>query len=353
VVKVDDDAIDALAKRYPKVKVLQMRQEHRKASDRLSKVLAIEPEGDGRVRFNYSLHRTNTGRVASGADDSEPDKLRQGTSVQGQNITDRDRRMFVAPEGMVFLAPDWSQIELRLVAWHANEVWMLEAFARGEDVHSLTAAMIYGIDPKDAKTHMVRLMGEQRPARDGGKKLNHMDNYYAHEGEIAKQLGVSKGEGLRLFTALREAKPAVTAWQEAQIEKAIEDGHLTTSFGRRVPFYRRRRKDGTWTLTDPAAAIAFQPQSEAGDMCKAVMPVLDEWDPINTKHDEFTFELWPVEREGVVRRVKAEMERNWPQLGSRLILGEQRHFTCPVDLVIGKNWGKYHPTENPDGLKDI
>ena len=103
--KVDDDAIEKLLRRHPENRFLQLRGTVQAARSRLSTRLAVEPESDGRVHFAYSMHRSGPGRIASGADDTDSDKLRTSPG-NAQNLAPKDRRIYRAESGYVFVECD-------------------------------------------------------------------------------------------------------------------------------------------------------------------------------------------------------------------------------------------------------
>jgi len=69
-----------------------------------------------------------------------------------------------------------------------------------------------------------------------------------------------------------------------------------------------------------------------------------------TTHDSVRFTVPESELQRVLPAIRTVMERSWPELGE---IGDFGHFVCPVDIAVGRNWGKWHAEENPDGLKEV
>lgn len=343
--QVSDDVMEALLRKNPDNELLKLRVELKHSTSRLKSRLGVEPEEDGRVHFVISQHKTGTGRFASGTDDVEADKIRKSPG-NAQNIPDKDRRMYIAAPGHNFVQVDWSQIEARVVAWCANERAMLEAFAQGKDIHSLSTAAIFGCAPNDANTTVVYFEGEHRIARDAAKRGTHGLNYYMLIAGLIHTFGLTFEEAAKVFSGYHAAWPDLMPWQKRQIERAVKDGVLVNHFQRKDWFFDKvyDYKAEKWTLKDPGRAVAFVPQSNVADMAKIIMVRLDKLGvPLRTNtHDSFLAEPTEGDTLECARLMQREMECEWPQLGTRTILGAERAFAVPADVAIGKNWMKWH-----------
>jgi DNA polymerase I-like protein with 3'-5' exonuclease and polymerase domains len=352
---VDNATIEALQRRHPEIDLLRWRVDVQHLQRRLSNVLGVEAV-NGRVHFAYSLHRTETGRVASGADDAEADKYRASPG-NAQNIPDRDRAIYRPsyPE-YVFVQADWSQIEVRVMAWMADERRMLDAFAKGLDLHSINAAALFGCDPTVSRLHTVRFNGQVMAARDAAKRATHGWDYGMGPTKTARLYGLTVREANRLIGAYFDLWPGLRAFQGAIVDQVEVEGSLRNPFGRLLRFhnFKRDANGGGRRLLDREEALAFLPQSTVGDMCKEVLPALDSIGGLttatllNTTHDSFLFECHQDEAAWLIEQVRVIVERAWPELGSRkMVVNEEGgalwgYFRCPADFSVGRNWGKYH-----------
>ena len=348
---VDDNALEKLALKNPKAFVLRDRISVSKGTRRLNTELSVEADKNGRVHFVYSLHRTNTGRLASGSDEVDADKVRVSPG-NAQNKAERDRQMYAAPEGLLFLQADYSQVESRVTAWHANDMELLEAWESGRDVYAEIAAKLYQIAPSEARTHKIMFMGSERSARDGGKRAHLALCYYMQPTTMSSTFDISLGEAVRLSDEWKKSRRAIVRWQQSQIMTAASFDGLRNSFGRRLTFPKKKGDNG-WMVADPAAAVASVPQSDVGDMCKVMLPVLDaiaDAELVTTTHDSFGFYVTATNIRAVSMKVREAMERAWTEFGTRSIGGKPTRFRVPVEISVGRNWAK-KSTTNPEGLE--
>jgi DNA polymerase I-like protein with 3'-5' exonuclease and polymerase domains len=357
--QVDDESIIKLARRNPGIPCLQWRVDLQHARHRLSGPLAFEVAPDGRVHFGYSIHRTATGRIASGADLEDPDKPRTGPG-NAQNLSDRDRRIFVAPHGHVLIQADWSQAEMRAEAWMAGETAMLQAWKEGADIHSFNALDIAAaMGRKDvtlANVREVKFMfgGEMKSFRVGGKTLGLALIYGMGPWKMSKMFGLSVDICERIHRAFFQRWKRIDAYQKELERIACETRLVTNPFGRRIPVEGFVWNDdyNEWRLADREAVLAYPGQSTVGDMVKAVLRDADNI-PMTlldtTTHDSLRWTVPATIVPEVVPKIRQIMERAWPCMGKIEGFGQ---FRCPTDIAVGQNWGKWHATDNPNGLRD-
>lgn len=382
VPRVDDDAVEKLARRHPEIPLLKYRYELQRARHRLSHTLAVEPEPDGRVHFDYSLHRTSYGRAASGSDSAEPDKIR--VSDPAQNIPDRDRKIYVAPPGGALVHGDYSQIELRLVTWRAQDRDLLAALAKGDDVHGINAVDLaqrlckarsdartirdYGWVKTWEDTKIAPpLAGRGECLRDSAKILTHGWDYGLGDVKAARDFGLPVAVMAELRRGFFGRWKGLARNQAAIVEEAERARRLINSFGRkfRIFGFKFNHESGKWELEDREDALAFHGQSEAGDIIKAVLPAADglpDGKLVTTTHDSLTWEIADAARVATfVSAARTMMEREWSEWIPRS--DEFGPFVCPADFSVGGNWGKRHAhtpeclargcarEENPVGLE--
>ena len=181
-------------------------------------------ESDGRIRPNYNQIGAATGRMSCSSPNWQqlPSHEPEETSV---------RKCVVAEPGNVLLTADFSNIELRILAELSQDTDMLEAFARGEDLHSKTARIMFGLpDDSDPKTL------ELKPGlsyRSVAKTINFGLVYGMSPVKLAHTLGVSKEEAEGLFKKYFEAYPGVATWLKEASTRALEIGYSETIAGRK------------------------------------------------------------------------------------------------------------------------
>jgi hypothetical protein len=375
--QVNEHAFDLLRRRNPHIELLAMQVDIQETKTRLTTRLAVEPEGDGRVHTPYSIHRTWNLRVSSGSDASEAEEIREGVGNM-QNVPKRDRIMYRAEPGKVFIQPDLSQVEARVQAWLAKDIKMLTAWRDGMDIHAMTAAAIYGIDRvgdwvEETKRRLVRIAGIMQPIRQMGKKRRHGGNYGMGDSKFADMTGITLQEARHISAADRVEWPRLYAFQKEEIEQASRDRFLRNPFGALVRFYSFRQRDGVWEICAREEALSFRPASTVACMIIMMLDPVDEvpgGELLTTTHDSYLSQVDndPIAIVNYVQAVREIMSREWPQLGAIEGFG---YFKCPVDFKVGFNWGDRHdckptcqnrrpesPNEpcddhNPDGLEDF
>lgn len=312
-----------------------------------------------------------------------------------------------------FVAADWSAMESWLTAFHSGDATLLAELqaqlAGGPKVHSLNAALIYGIDPADAKTHLVNLKGRMRPAYEAGKRVSHMWNYGAGARQGARTFWLAEAFMAEAFGKLAAKYAGVVAWRRELANRvfgeprfvcprcsfvAPDDGNCAdctravgvpiplrfggyavlparvekTRFGRRR-LYEGRRANGANALT------AQHPQSCGASMWNITFVRLHGWDPVADVP-------WPSP-EGILRYDPAapwgEMFRpsevfvatgtydsfylespreRWEEIARWLLWTMEQPWPeldgwrFPAELSMGSNLGK-KGEDNPDGLDEI
>ena len=271
-----------------------------------------------------------------------------------QNQPKQDRVIYVAAPGFRLVNADWSQAEMRVMAWQAREERMIEAFERGEDVHAITAAAIYGVPLENVRTHLVYFNGKQRPVRDAGKQGGLAMNYGMGATTFAKNFGVKVEEAQKFIADYFKQWPRIRSRQKEILLEATVTRKMRGAFGRWVPILSwSEQRDGSWAPADPAACIAFSAQNAVAEMCRVVLGDMDVAGIplITTTHDSFTAEVKSEMAMQTAEWMKRMMEREWAELGE----WKGKKFRCPADVAIsgeGGNWGEFSAS-NPQGLKGV
>jgi DNA polymerase-1 len=257
----------------------------------------IDPE-DGRIHTTFSQVRAATGRLSS-------------TDPNLQNIPIRSdlgrpiRSCFVAEEGNVLVSCDYNQVELRVLAHVSGDEELRRIFASGEDVHAATAAGIVGADP-DAISPSER---------SKAKMVNYGIAYGLSAYGLAERLAIPQEEAAAYIESYFETYTGIKRFIDETIERAREEGKVTTLMGRRrlIPELRSRN----WQTRSLGERLAVNTviQGTAADIIKIAMVrtrhALDdaglESDLILQIHDELLFEGPEGERDAVEELARREM----------------------------------------------
>ena len=313
------DVLEALADEHEIVRViLDYRQVHKLKSTYVDALPGLVNPRTGRIHTTFRQEITATGRLSSVNPNLQNIPVR---TAAGRRI----RKAFVPREDWVMLKADYSQIELRVLAHIAGDPDLIEAFRRGEDIHTTTAAEIYGVKP-----------GEVSPEqRDAAKAVNFGIVYGISSFGLARGTGLTQGEAKEFIEGYFQRYPAVRRYMEETVARARETGFVTTLFGRRryLPDLTSRR----WQQRAFAERTAINTpiQGSAADIIKKAMlsvhsRILSEGlkgTLVLQVHDELLFETPPDELEPLARLVKEEME-GVTELAAPL----------KVDLWQGSNW---------------
>ena len=319
----NEEVLEELAQMGHQVPVLLM--EHRGLSklkstytDKLPQMINAQT---GRVHTSYHQAVTVTGRLSSSDPNLQNIPIR---NEQGRRI----RQAFIARDGYVILAADYSQIELRIMAHLANDANMIKAFAEGKDIHRSTAAEIFGV-PLEAVT------SEQRRS---AKAINFGLIYGMSEFGLANQLGISRTDAKKYMELYFQRYPAVQQFMLDIRKKAAEKGYVETLFGRRLYLPEINSSNQMRRKAAERVAINAPMQGTAADIIKVAMIGIDQAvrncediAMIMQVHDELVFEVKADRVEHYTQLIKAEMEKAI-ELKVPLI----------AEVGVGSNWDEAH-----------
>jgi DNA polymerase-1 len=214
----NEEVLQELALDYPLPKLLI---EHRSLSklkgtytDRLPG--DCDP-ADGRVHTSFHQAVTSTGRLSSSDPNLQNIPIR---TEEGRRI----RKAFIAPDGWSVMAADYSQIELRIMAHLSGDKSLVDAFARGDDIHRATAAEVFDLEP-------MFVTDEQRRR---AKAINFGLIYGMSAFGLARQLGIERAEAAAYIDRYFERYPGVRHYMDSTRAMAHEKGYVETVFGRRL-----------------------------------------------------------------------------------------------------------------------
>ena len=319
----DADTLEALREEHP---VVAMVLEWRQLSKLQSTYVEALPqlcEADGRVHTSYNQAVAATGRLSSADPNLQNVPVR---TEWGQRI----RRAFVAGPGCLLVCADYSQVELRVLAHVAGEPRLIEAFARGEDIHRRTAAQVYGVEPEAVTPDMRRV----------AKVVNFGVVYGLSDFGLARDTGMSREAAGAWIRTYFESFPAVTQWLEQTRMHAREWGWVETFTGRRRHLPDIRAANRQIRQAAERMAVNMPIQGGAADIMKRAMIDCDRAlsgsgsraRVLLQVHDELVLEVPEAEVEAVVPLVR------------RAMAGAQE-LVVPlvVDVKLGRNWQETSP----------
>jgi len=293
--------------------------EYRELQKKLGTYLETYPnfiyEKTGRIHANFLQCRVPTGRLAC-------------TSPNIQQIPHEDefRRCFVAEAGNVLVIADYSQIELRILAEVSEDPAFVEAFQRGDDLHRVTAATMYG----------VPMEGVTREQRSAAKRINFGLMYGRGARSLSAQLGTDEDRGRELIDEYFANYPKVQRFLQRTANRAMRDRTLRTLAG-------RVRKFGDSSVSDDRGAMRreamnYPIQGTSADIAKLalgyVREELEGLDArlINCIHDEFVVEC----AEDVAEEVAEHTRRAMKQAGEEIL----EKVPTEVEVATSREWRK-------------
>ncbi|KAB2639760.1 MAG: DNA polymerase I [Verrucomicrobia bacterium] len=319
----DEEVLTQLALDYPLPKLLL---EHRSLAklkgtytDKLPRM--VNP-ATGRVHTSFSQAVAVTGRLASSDPNLQNIPIR---TEEGRRI----RSAFIASSGHTLVSADYSQIELRIMAHLSNDERLLDAFAKGEDVHRATAAEIFGITP-------IEVTSDQRRA---AKVINFGLIYGMSAFGLARELGLERSAAGAYMDRYFTRYPGVARYMEETRQQARDKGYVETVFGRRLWLPEIRSSNAGRRQGAERAAINAPMQGTAADLIKLAMIAVQGWlDDKNVAtrlllqvHDELILEV-PDGELGLVRDALPGLMCSVAKLAVPLL----------VEVGSGANWDEAH-----------
>jgi len=281
----------------------------------------VHPE-TGRIHTSYSQTTAATGRLSSSKPNLQNIPIR---TARGREI----RRAFIAPQDHVLLSADYAQIELRILASLAGDEAMKQAYIDGEDIHTRTAARVFGVRPEEVT----------REQRTKAKEVNYGIPYGISAFGLAARLRCSRGEAQELIDTYNRGFPAVASFLVEQVEKAREQGYAETLLGRRRYLPDINARNRNVRSAAERVAVNMPIQGTQADMIKRAMISVDRKlteggygaRMLLQVHDELVLEVPMDEVEAVRAMVVKEMSEALP-------------LQVPIEVStgIGSNWLEAH-----------
>ncbi|UYO75539.1 DNA polymerase I [Halomonas qinghailakensis] len=315
--------LEELALDYPLPKVImQHRGLAKLKSTYTDKLPRLLNKTTGRVHTSYHQAVTATGRLSSSDPNLQNIPIR---TEEGRKI----RQAFVARPGYRIVAADYSQIELRIMAHLSEDKGLLSAFAEGRDIHTATAAEVFG-------TALEKVSADQRRS---AKAINFGLIYGMSAWGLSRQLHIDRNQAQTYIDRYFDRYPGVASYMDRIRTQAAEDGFVETVLGRRlylpeIHSQNRNRRQGA-----ERTAINAPMQGTAADIIKQAMIDVDAWlaegdfDALMVMqvHDELVFEVADAQVEAFIEQVQTRM---------------QAAATLNVPLIVeaesGANWDEAH-----------
>ena len=273
-----------------------------------------------RVHTSYHQALTATGRLSS------TDPNLQNIPVR-EEIGRQIRKAFIAPQGRVLLAADYSQIELRLMAHFSQDEALVDAFNHGQDVHRRTAAEVLGVALEDVTSDQRRQ----------AKAVNFGLLYGMSEFGLTRQLGFSREESRGYIAKYFQRYPGVLDYMERTRQIAREQGFVETILGRRLYTPDIMASNKMIKQAAERAAINAPLQGSAADIIKMAMIAVDQMLPKDQAkmllqvHDELVFEVDESIADALASKL-ADVMQSVLQISVPLL----------VEVGKGRNWDEAH-----------
>lgn len=320
VFSTDARTLEDLEGEHPiAAKILEYRELAKLKSTYVDALPQLVHPRTGRIHTNYHPTGAATGRLSSSDPNLQniPARKEEGLKI---------REAFVPPPGAVFLAADYSQVELRVLAHLCRDPGLIEAFRAGEDIHRITAARVAGVDPAFVTPEM----------RGRAKAVNFGILYGLGETRLAREQGMTRKDARAFIAAYFERFAAVRDYIDRVKEDARRDGAVRTMFGRVRYFPQLQRKSSRVEQEQALrAAVNTTIQGTAADLMKLAMIAVEQTLDRHGRgarmllqvHDELLLEVPEAELDAVGSDVRDAMEGVHPM-----------DVPLTVDVKSGADW---------------
>ena len=318
-----EEILEKYKKSHPIVgKILQIRGLRKLLSTYINALPELVNRTTGKIHTSYNQTVTATGRISSTNPNLQNIPIR---TDDGREI----RRAFVADDGCVIYSADYSQIELRLIADMSGDENMIEAFSAGADIHSATAAKVYGVS-------LEEVTDEQRRC---AKTVNFGIVYGISAFGLSERLGISRSDAKKLIDGYYESYPQMRQYMDETLDQVRKDGFVSTIKGRRRYLPDINSRNAVVRGYAERNAVNAPVQGSAADIIKvAMIDIAREFakeglrsQMIMQVHDELVFNVVPQELPRVEEIVKRNMENAY-----------HGRVALIVSAGVGKNWLEAH-----------
>ena len=313
--------------KFPQL-VLQWRQDSKLKSTYTDALQDHINQKTKRVHTSFLLAATNTGRLASSDPNLQNIPIK---SADGKEI----RKAFVADKNNILISADYNQIEMRILADMADVKQLKKAFRNNQDIHSLTASQVFG----------VQINKVNEDLRRKAKAINFGIIYGITQYGLAKQISVSNQEALDFINEYFKKFPEIKDYMNSTIKFCRKNGYVSNIFGRRIHLRGINDKNFSVRSFQERAAINAPIQGSAADIIRLAMIEIDKLIENEKKirakmllqiHDELVFESSIKDQKINEKLIK--------QVMTSVSSSEHHMFSIPLEVSInsGYNWGEAH-----------
>ena len=312
--------LDKLRGQHPIIDLITQYREVAKLKNTYVDTLPLLVDKKSRVHTTFNLTIAQTGRLSS----IDPNLQNIPTRT---DLGRRVRTAFVAGKGNKFVSADYSQFELRLAAVLAEDTELIEMFNRGADIHTATAAQVYGRQLEDVTKQM----------RQAAKVINFGILYGMSPHGLAIAADMKLDQATTFIKRYKELRQPLFDYMNALLDKARADGYVETLFGRRRPMPDIKSSNFVVRQGAERQAINMPIQGTEADLMKLAMIQVDEvlardfpgCRQLLQIHDSILIECPEKDAVAIAKILKNTMESVYP-LSVRL----------DVDVTVGDNWGE-------------
>ncbi|NJB86738.1 DNA polymerase-1 [Lewinella marina] len=322
--KTDEATLAEVSADFPIVKQILRHRSLSKLLGTYVDALPLLVNEDGRIHSSFNQTIAATGRLSSNNPNLQNIPVR---TPEGAEI----RKAFIPRDAdHILLASDYSQIELRLVAALSQDEGMLEAFRSGKDIHTATAALIFDVPYEEVS----------RVQRYQAKTINFAILYGAGAQRLTQELEISRAEASQLIANYYERFTGLKQFMSGTVEKAREEGCVTTLLGRKRSLRDINSRSGVARALAERMAMNTPIQGTAADMIKLAMIRIHRMlrdkgfrtRMILQVHDELVFDAPRDEVEKVTPLIEELMREALPDLAVPIV----------VETGKGENWLEAH-----------
>jgi len=319
VISTGADELKKIRDSHPVVGlILQYRELFKLKSGFVDSLSVIINPKDGRIHPHFHQLGTETGRMSCSNPNLQNIPIK---SELGRLI----RQCFVAEQGYSLLSADYSQVELRIVAWLAGDKAGSELFRQGKDIHILTASRIFSIKPAEVS----------KAQRDFAKTLNYAILYGMGANGFARRAGIDRQKAKEFIERYFSEFEEIADFMKEQKDKARENGYCQTYFGRKRFLNEINSSDSRFRSQAERTAANMPVQGTAADIMKMAMVEIgksvlnNDCRLILQIHDELLFEIKRDKIEQSAKKIKSAMEN----------IVKDKVFLA-VGTKVGDNWGE-------------
>ena len=276
----------------------------------------------GRVHTSYHQAVTATGRLSSSDPNLQNIPIR---SEEGRRI----REAFIAPDGYKILAADYSQIELRIMAHLSRDQGLMDAFAKGQDIHQATAAEIFS-------TNIDEVTANQRRS---AKAINFGLIYGMSAFGLSKQLKITRAEAQNYIEQYFDRYPQVKHYMDETKQSAKKMGYVETVFGRRLYLADIESSNYQRRQYAERSAINAPMQGTAADLIKMAMILLHQ----KIREESFEAKIIMQVHDELVIEVNENQSDELSEITTSVMSEISKlDVDLKVDADIGNNWDEAH-----------